>query len=238
MTDTTRWQSQYQFYDTLFKSNYLSIPSLNEFDSYNGTQFMSDVAAWQKSKGFGGFMTFTIDSEYLSAQTGDARYPLSTSLYNAVFGGVSDLRTQLINTVVAQVPANNTVGIQVNGYATLMSADQWAYYYSEIRAPINVDPARMSQLLDALGIPSTEPQRSTLISVDQFIAALGKMGLSVMGAMPRSFMPSVKVSLYICTVVLLVVGALLAAWLWRVTNQTGLLQPPSTLTDQKGRPRP
>jgi hypothetical protein len=31
-------------------------------------------------------MTFTLDYEYLSSQTGDARYPLSTSLCQQVFG--------------------------------------------------------------------------------------------------------------------------------------------------------
>jgi glycosyl hydrolase family 18 (putative chitinase)/HYDIN/CFA65/VesB family protein/ASPM-SPD-2-Hydin domain-containing protein/Ig-like domain-containing protein/immunoglobulin I-set domain protein len=86
VTDATRWQTQYQFYDATYKSNYLSIASLNEFDSYNGVQFVQDVVAWQKAKGFGGFMTFTLDYEYLSTQTGDARYPLSTALCQQVFG--------------------------------------------------------------------------------------------------------------------------------------------------------
>ena len=47
---------------------------------------MRDVAAWAKANGFGGFMTFGQHDEYVSSQTGDARYPLSTALYNAVFG--------------------------------------------------------------------------------------------------------------------------------------------------------
>jgi chitinase len=65
VTDTTRWQPQYQYYDTQFKSNYLSIPSLNEFDSYNGPQFITDVVAWAKSKGYGGYMTYGQTDEYL-----------------------------------------------------------------------------------------------------------------------------------------------------------------------------
>lgn len=85
-TDGTRWQPQYQFYDSIYKSDYLSIPSLNEFDSYNGTQSIKDAVAWQKSQGFGGFMTFTVEYEYLSSQVGDARYPLSTTLCQDVFG--------------------------------------------------------------------------------------------------------------------------------------------------------
>ncbi|HYM08907.1 MAG TPA: glycoside hydrolase family 18 protein [Terriglobales bacterium] len=89
VTDSTRWQSQYQFYDSGYKSNYLSISSLNEFDSYNGAQFFTDAVAWGKSKGFGGYMTFTTEYEYLSGQSGDAAHPLSTALYSAVFGGGS-----------------------------------------------------------------------------------------------------------------------------------------------------
>ena len=86
VTDATRWRPQYQFYDSIYKADYLSIPSLNEFDSYNGAQSIKDAVAWQKSQGFGGFMTFTLDYEYLSTQTGDARYPLSTALCQQVFG--------------------------------------------------------------------------------------------------------------------------------------------------------
>jgi GH18 family chitinase len=88
VTDSTRWQPQYQVYDSGYKANYLSIPGLlNEFISYNGTQSIADAVAWQKAEGFGGFMTFTLDYEYLTGQTGDARHPLSTALYSAVFGG-------------------------------------------------------------------------------------------------------------------------------------------------------
>jgi chitinase len=86
VTDGTRWQPQNKFYDSGHKGNYLSIPSLNEFDSYNGVEFIQDAVAWQKAQGFGGFMTFTVDYEYLPNQTGDAQHPLSTTLYYAVFG--------------------------------------------------------------------------------------------------------------------------------------------------------
>jgi GH18 family chitinase len=85
-TDATRWQPQYQFYDSVYKADYLSIPGLTEFDSYTGTQFIGDAVAWGRAKGFGGFMTFATDHEYLSSQVGDSRYPLSTALCQAVFG--------------------------------------------------------------------------------------------------------------------------------------------------------
>ena len=85
VTDPVRWQSQNQGYDHVYKSNYLSIAGLNEFTTFNGVQFISDVAAWWRSNGFGGFMTFEMSYEYLPNQTGDERYPLSTALYKAAF---------------------------------------------------------------------------------------------------------------------------------------------------------
>lgn len=88
VTDATRWQPQFQFYDNVYHANYLSIdvPGRKEFDSYTGRQFLGDVVLWQRSKGFGGFMTFTVEYEYLGSEPGDAAFPLSTVLHNAVFG--------------------------------------------------------------------------------------------------------------------------------------------------------
>jgi hypothetical protein len=88
-----------------------------------------------------------------------------------------DLRTQLINTVLAELPPTLPFGIQVNGDATVMNADRWAYYYSRLRTPLS--DAKMSQLLGNLGISTTQPQRSSrLITVDQFIAGLNEIGVS------------------------------------------------------------
>jgi uncharacterized protein YjbI with pentapeptide repeats len=106
VADTTRWQSQYRHYDTQYMSNYLSIPSLNEFHSYNGVEFMPDVASWRKSSGLGSFTTFSIGYEYLSSQTGNARYPLSSALYNAVFGSG-------IGTITNFTPSSGAVGTSV-----------------------------------------------------------------------------------------------------------------------------
>ncbi|HYM08908.1 MAG TPA: glycoside hydrolase family 18 protein [Terriglobales bacterium] len=89
VTDRARWQPQYQFYDGAFKASYLSIPPLNEFVSYTGTQSIRDAAGWQKAQGFGGFMTYTLEYEYLPAATGDASHPLSTALYKEVFAGAT-----------------------------------------------------------------------------------------------------------------------------------------------------
>jgi len=83
--DASRWQPQYRQHDPNYKSNYLSISGMNEFDSYNGAEFITDMVAWANSSGFGGYMTFDLAGEYLFDKSGDARWPLSTALYSAVF---------------------------------------------------------------------------------------------------------------------------------------------------------
>ncbi len=91
VTDSLRWQPQYRFYDDAHKSNYLSIPSLNEFDSYTGEEQIRDIVAWVKNRGFGGVMTYSLHYEFLSGRSGDARYPLSTALNEALAAGGREL---------------------------------------------------------------------------------------------------------------------------------------------------
>ncbi len=86
VTDSARWQGAHKRYDSTFKADFLSIPTLNEFVTYTGASFVNDVVAWQKAQKFGGFMTFTLDYEYVPTGAGDASYPLSTLLHNAVTG--------------------------------------------------------------------------------------------------------------------------------------------------------
>ena len=130
VTDPTRWQPQYRFYDDTYKSNYLSIPALNEFDSYNGPEFIADLVPWAKSKGFGGFMTFSIGYEYLSKLAGPARYPLSAALYGAVF----DAQPQTVSVTPNQplsftfkiggtVPASQKITVTSTGGPVRFSVD-------------------------------------------------------------------------------------------------------------------
>jgi chitinase len=84
VTDTTRWQPQYQFYDPLHHANYLSIAPLDEFISYVGAEELQDAVTWMKLRQFGGVMTYSLYYEYLAGETGDAQYPLSTVLFGAM----------------------------------------------------------------------------------------------------------------------------------------------------------
>jgi len=74
-----------QRYDAVHQGQYLSVGSSNQFISYTGTQQIGDIVTRARSQGYGGWFTFTLDYEYLSSQTGDAKYPLSTALYADVF---------------------------------------------------------------------------------------------------------------------------------------------------------
>jgi hypothetical protein len=148
-TDSTRWQSQYQNYDTTYKSNYLSIPGLNEFDSYNGVEFMPDVVAWAKSNGFGGYMTFGQHDEYVSNQSGDARFPLSTALYNAVFGSSSGSAP-----VIATTPLpSGTVGVSYS--ATLSATGATSISWSVISGSLPAGLSLNSSTGAITGTPST-----------------------------------------------------------------------------------
>jgi hypothetical protein len=91
VTDPTRWpgadptQGHDKFYDPVYKANYLTLPNLNEFDSYPDYQFIDDLVQWVHRRGFGGYMTYNIEAEYLGAYAGtDAAYPLSTEINNAI----------------------------------------------------------------------------------------------------------------------------------------------------------
>jgi chitinase len=85
-TDPQRWQDAYRRWDATYSAEYLSIGPLNEFISFNGPRAIQETVSWAKAQGFGGVFAFTTDYEYVAAAAGEARYPLSTVLYNAVRG--------------------------------------------------------------------------------------------------------------------------------------------------------
>lgn len=116
VNDPTRWQSNYMQYDSDHNAEYLSIPSFNEFISYNGVRSMKDYVSWMKTSGFGGMMTFTIEREFLSAATGDARYPLSTALNQALFTSGT-----LATPSITATPANSSGSSQLFSFQILGS---------------------------------------------------------------------------------------------------------------------
>jgi len=61
VTNSSYWQPQYQGYDSAHKGQYLSIPSPATWISYTGTEEIGDIVSWAKSKGYGGYMTYSLD---------------------------------------------------------------------------------------------------------------------------------------------------------------------------------
>jgi GH18 family chitinase len=83
VTDERRWQPAHQKWDAKYRADYLRIPALKEFDSFNGTRSIDEICRWAWAEGFGGLMSFELSNEYLPGRTGDARYPLSTALWQS-----------------------------------------------------------------------------------------------------------------------------------------------------------
>jgi chitinase len=86
--NSTWWQPSNKQYDAVHRANYLSVTSTNQFVTYLDAQAIQDYVAWGKNHAFGGFMTFSLHYEYMSSQSGDAKYPLSTELWNDVAGSL------------------------------------------------------------------------------------------------------------------------------------------------------
>jgi GH18 family chitinase len=84
VTDPSRWQPQYRFYDPVYYAQYLSIEPLNEFDAYTGPEQIRDIATWIRVMGFGGAMTYSLHYEFLAGLDGLAQYPLSAALFAAL----------------------------------------------------------------------------------------------------------------------------------------------------------
>jgi len=84
VTDPSRWQASFLKWDPTYVAEYLSIPSLNEFISFNGKRSIAEIVRWGKAQGYGGFMSFSMGKEYIPSASGDARSPLSTIMSNEV----------------------------------------------------------------------------------------------------------------------------------------------------------
>jgi len=81
VTDPSRWQPQYRFYDNTYNAQYLSIAPLNEFDAYTGIEQIRVISAWIRTMGFGGAMTYSLHYEFLANLEGLAQYPLTAALF-------------------------------------------------------------------------------------------------------------------------------------------------------------
>jgi hypothetical protein len=82
------WSNGSRVWDDFRKSQYIRYRggscTADAFLSYLGPEQLHEVVALVRANKLGGIATFGLPYEYLASQTGDARYPISTVLYDAM----------------------------------------------------------------------------------------------------------------------------------------------------------
>ncbi|MBV9082415.1 MAG: glycoside hydrolase family 18 protein, partial [Acidobacteriaceae bacterium] len=85
------WTSGTRVWDATHGAQYIRYepgnPVQNAFIPYTGVEQMQEAVRYILAANLGGIMTYDLSGEYLSNQTGDARYPLSTAIYQAMTSG-------------------------------------------------------------------------------------------------------------------------------------------------------
>jgi hypothetical protein len=88
LINSSYWSSGTHIWDDLRQSQYIRYQggncSTDAFIPYTGPEQLQAVAFQIKEASLGGIMAFGLPYEYLAAQDGDARYPLSTAIYDAL----------------------------------------------------------------------------------------------------------------------------------------------------------
>lgn len=159
VTDPVRFQPANQQYDTVHIGQYLSIASLNEFNTYTGTRQIGDIISWWRGQGYGGVFTFTLEYEYLGTQSGDARYPLSTALYTALYGSTTPFPVDSKGWIITGLPAasNNLLG-------PLIPSGNSPWIYSDLAEKQTADNMAPAALAEA---PTLGTQLAGTVSWNQ-----------------------------------------------------------------------
>jgi GH18 family chitinase len=93
LVNSTYWSLGTQVWDDSRKSQYIQYRSgscsTDAFISFVGPEQLQEIAALVKTNGLGGIATYGLPFEYSSTQDGDARYPLSNAMYDAMVATAS-----------------------------------------------------------------------------------------------------------------------------------------------------
>jgi len=85
------WSSGTQVWDATHGAQYIQYTAAGAsqaaFIPYTGVQQIQALADFVTANNLGGVMTFELSYEYVAIATGDARYPLSTAMYQALHVG-------------------------------------------------------------------------------------------------------------------------------------------------------
>lgn len=105
------WSQPHQW-DATRGASYISIngsgSSGDRFISYTDSQQINSMVQLMRSGGYGGIMEYEVDYDFMSNQTGDARHPLATAAWAAVFGSTSTPSTPSTPTVSAPVVSSGS----------------------------------------------------------------------------------------------------------------------------------
>ncbi len=86
------WSQPHQW-DSVHGASYISIDqpgaSNDRFISYTDGQQINAMVQLMRSQGYGGVMEYEVDYDFMPSQSGDARHPLATAVWSAVFGSSS-----------------------------------------------------------------------------------------------------------------------------------------------------
>ena len=80
-------------WDPVRGSSFISIDqagaSNDRFISFTDSQQINAMAQLMRSQGYGGLMEYEVEYDFMPSQSGDARHPLATAVWSAVFGSTS-----------------------------------------------------------------------------------------------------------------------------------------------------
>jgi uncharacterized protein (TIGR03437 family) len=85
VTNSMFWNSGLnKRWDDTYKADYLSVPATNQFITFNDVRSIHEIVNWGHAQGYVAYSIYTLEYEYIAGAVGDARFPLTTALYNEV----------------------------------------------------------------------------------------------------------------------------------------------------------
>jgi GH18 family chitinase len=91
LVNSDYWTKGTRIWDSVHGAQYIryevSDSSQDAFVSYTGVEQMQEAARYVRNNSLGGIMTYDLTNEFITGETGDNRYPLSSAMYQMMVGG-------------------------------------------------------------------------------------------------------------------------------------------------------
>jgi hypothetical protein len=137
LINSVYWSSGTKVWDATHGAQYIRYDTGNSsqdaFVSYTGVEQISEAAKYVAKAKLGGIMTYDLAGEYIASQSGDARYPLSTAIYQALTGSSpssgsgSGSGSQTPSAASLTVQVTPTSGSGQNAKLTVSATDSKGY---------------------------------------------------------------------------------------------------------------